>query len=109
MRKLVLNAAALGLLVAAGTAAAQSDSLEAGKQVYEAHCVKCHDSGKMGAPVLSDPSEWTELTRVPWSEVHALHLEDGMLTDAADDPAKGITAEQMEAATNYILSIVTKK
>jgi cytochrome c5 len=109
MRKLILNTAALSLLVVAGAASAQSDSLEAGKKVYEAHCVKCHDSGKMGAPVLGDPSEWTELTQIPWSEVHALHLEDGLLTDAADDPAKGITAEQMEAATNYILSVVAKK
>jgi hypothetical protein len=62
----------------------------------------------MGAPVLSAASEWEGLTEIPWSEVHALHLEDGMVTDAADDPAKGITAEQMEAATNYILSIVKK-
>lgn len=108
MKKLLLEAAAISLLVAAGAASAQSDSLEAGKKVYDARCVKCHDSGKMGAPVLSDPSEWEGLTETPWSEVHALHLEDGMLTDAADDPAKGITAEQMEAATNYILSIVRK-
>ena len=109
MKNLLLEAAAVSLLVAAGAASAQSDSLEAGKKVYEAHCIKCHDNGKMGAPVLSDASEWAELTQIPWSEVHALHLEDGLLTDAADDPAKGITAEQMEAATAYILSIVTKK
>jgi len=109
MKKLLLEAAATSLLVAAGAASAQSDSLEAGKKVYEAHCVQCHDSGKMGAPVLSDASVWKGLTEIPWSEVHALHLEDGLVTDAADDPAKGITAEQMDAATNYILSIVKKK
>jgi cytochrome c5 len=109
MKKLLLEAAAISLLVAAGAVSAQSDSLEAGKKVYDAHCVQCHDSGKMGAPVLSDASEWEGLTEIPWSEVHALHLEDDLLTDAADNPAKGITAEQMEAATNYILSIVKKK
>jgi len=109
MKKLLLEAATISLLVAAGAASAQSDSLEAGKKVYEAHCVQCHDSGKMGAPVLSDASAWEGLTEIPWSEAHALHLEDGLVTDAADDPAKGITAEQMDAATNYILSIVKKK
>ena len=34
MRKPTLNAVALSLLVAAGAASAQSDSLEAGKKVY---------------------------------------------------------------------------
>ena len=62
MKKLLLEAAATSLLVAAGAASAQSDSLEAGKKVYEAHCVQCHDSGKMGAPVLSDASVWEGLT-----------------------------------------------
>ncbi|MDH4039595.1 MAG: cytochrome c [Gammaproteobacteria bacterium] len=101
-----LSRSALILLVAAGTAAAQADDLAAGKQVYEATCSHCHDTGKMGAPVLSEKSDWENIDSIQWAEIHTLHLEDGMLRDAAEDPEKGITGEQMEAATKYILSVL---
>ncbi|MEE4146275.1 MAG: cytochrome c [Halieaceae bacterium] len=109
MNKPSMTIAALCLLATAGTASAEADNTDAGRQVYEATCSRCHDSGKMGAPVLEDPSEWTDHSAVVWSDVHAQHLDDGYVRDAAEDAKKGITAAQMEAATNYIVSIIGKK
>lgn len=108
MNKPSRNMAALCLLLTAGAGYAQADN-EEGRQVYEASCSRCHDSGKMGAPVLSDMSEWTDRTQILWSDVHLQHVDDGFLRDKSEDPVKGITADQMEAATNYMVSIVTKK
>jgi cytochrome c5 len=101
-----LSQAALILLVAAGTAAAQADDMAAGKQVYDATCSHCHETGKMGAPVLSEKSDWEDIDKIQWADIHKLHLEDGLLRDAADDPKKGITNEQMEAAVKYMLSVL---
>ena len=108
MNKPSMTLAAICLLATAGTASAEAD-MDAGRQVYEASCSRCHDSGKMGAPVLDDMSEWTDRGEILWSDVHAQHLDDGFLHDAAENPKKGVTAAQMEAATNYMVSIVTKK
>lgn len=109
MNKPSMTLAAICLLATAGTASAEADNMDAGRQVYEASCARCHDSGKMGAPVLDDMSEWTDRTQILWSDVHEQHLDDGFLSEAAEDSKKGITAAQMEQATNYMVSIVTKK
>lgn len=108
MNKPSMTLAAICLLATTGTANAEAD-MDAGRQVYEATCSRCHDSGKMGAPVLDDPSEWAEHTEIVSSDVLAMHLEDGFLHDAAENPEKGVTAEQMEAGTNYIVSVISKK
>ena len=104
MNKSSLTLAALCLVAAAGQVNAEVD----GKAVYEASCARCHDSGRMGAPVLDDMSEWTDASTIVWSDVHEQHLDDGLVRDAADDAKKGISAEQMEAATKYMASMVTK-
>ena len=109
MNKPSMTLAAICLLATAGPVSADAGSTDEGRQAYEATCARCHDSGKMGAPVLNDMSEWTDRTEILWSDVHLQHLDDGFLTDAAENPKKGITAAQMEAATNYMVSIVTKK
>ncbi len=109
MNKPSMTLAAICLLATAGQVSADAGNTDEGRQVYEATCSRCHDSGKMGAPVLEDVSEWADHTGILWSDVHAQHLDDGFLHDAAENPKKGITAAQMEAATNYIISVVSKK
>ena len=108
MNRLPMIISALPLLFVAGAAVADADNAE-GRLVYETSCARCHDSGKMGAPMLDDMSEWTDRTAMLWSDVHLQHLDDGLLRSADKDAKKGITAEQMEAATNYMVSIVSKK
>tara|TARA_R110001599_G_scaffold353688_1_gene595333 strand:- start:15681 stop:15998 length:318 start_codon:yes stop_codon:yes gene_type:complete len=100
-----IHIAAIFLLVTAG---ATAYAAEDGKQVYENTCAQCHDSGKKGAPMLDDMEEWTDRTQLLWSDVHEQHLDDGFL-GAPGDADKGVTADQMEAATNYMVSIVSKK
>ena len=109
MDKSSLNMAALCLLAAAGTAYADADKMQVGKQVYEASCSHCHDSGKEGAPVLADMVEWTDRTQILWSDVHLQHVDDGFFKDPGDGSMQEITADQMEAATNYMVSIAGKK
>lgn len=108
MNRISTIMSALFFLAVAGGASAEPDNAE-GLKVYETSCARCHDSGKMGAPVLDDMSEWTDRTAMLWSDVHLQHLDDGLLRSADKDAKKGITAEQMEAATNYMVSIVSKK
>jgi len=100
--------AASACLLLAVTAGANAESTDAGKQEYEKVCSHCHDSGKMGAPLLSEPGDWADYQPIVAADAHQLHLDDGLLRDAADDPEKGVTSEEMEAATNYIVSIVGK-
>ena len=109
MNKPSMTLAAICLLATAGTASAEADNMDAGRQVYEATCARCHDSGKMGAPVLEDASEWPDHAGIVWSDVHAQHLEDGFVYDAAENAKKGITAAQMEAGTRYIVSVISKE
>lgn len=105
MYKAPLHIAATFLLMTTGMT---SFAAEDGKQVYENSCASCHDSGKKGAPMLDDMEEWEDRTQLLWTDVHEQHMDDGFL-GAPDDAKKGITAEQMEAATNYMVSIVSQK
>ena len=105
MNKSALTLAALCLVATTGQVNAEVD----GKAVYEASCARCHDSGRMGAPVLDDMSEWTDVGDLVWSDIREQHLDDGLLRDAADDAKKGISEEQMEAATAYMASMLNKK
>jgi cytochrome c5 len=102
MYKSSMHLAAIFLLT---TASMTSYAADDGKQVYEDSCAACHDSGKKGAPMLDDMEEWTDRTQLLWTDVHEQHLDDGFL-GAPGDPKNGITAEQMEAGTNYMVSIV---
>lgn len=105
MHKPLIQLAALLLLCTAGMATYAAPD---GKQAYEDSCAACHDSGKKGAPMLDDMEEWTDRTELLWTDVHEQHLDDGFLGEPGDAD-NGITAEQMEAATNYMVSIVSKK
>jgi cytochrome c5 len=108
MNKLSKIVSALPLLVAAAAVSAGTENAE-GQQVYEKNCARCHDTGRMGAPMLEELSDWTDPSALVWSDVHLQHLDDGFLRSADDDAKKGISAGQMEAATNYIVSILGKK
>ena len=105
MLKHSTHIAAIFLLVTAGTTGYTAPD---GKQVYEDSCSGCHDSGKKGAPMLDDMEDWVDPTELLWSDVHEQHLDDGFLGEPGDAD-NGVTPEQMEAATNYIVSTVSKK
>ena len=104
MFKHSIKIAATFLLATAGTLGYAAPD---GKQVYEDSCASCHDSGKKGAPMLDDMEEWEDRTELLWSDVHEQHMDDGFLGEPGDAD-NGISAQQMEAATNYMMSIVSK-
>ncbi|MEZ5503799.1 MAG: cytochrome c [Halioglobus sp.] len=95
------------IFLCAAASCASADDMTSGKALYDKNCAKCHDTGKMGAPVLNDMPEWADRSNILWSDVHEQHLDDGLLRDASKDP-EGITAADMEAATNYMISIISK-
>jgi cytochrome c5 len=94
--------AVLGLAALAGLAACSTTGPEeplAGREsrpdygrglaVYSAHCARCHDSGKFGAPTLKDVDEWDDRS-FHWSSVLAEHVRRGF----AGMPANGPLSER---------------
>jgi hypothetical protein len=59
--------------------------------------------------MLSNMAEWTDRTELLWSDVQSQHNDLGFLSSAEKETGEGISPEQMEAATNYMVSIATKK
>lgn len=69
--------AAQSLALAKGVDEPQSGNKlnpQRGKQVYEASCAQCHDTGKNGAPRIRHPDEWNAAAIQSYSvmENHAL-------------------------------------
>ncbi|MEZ5503798.1 MAG: c-type cytochrome [Halioglobus sp.] len=107
MLKPSITAATLFLLAVTGTA--NADTTPDGKQVYDKVCSHCHDTGKMGAPLLSEPADWEDYDRpIVAADVHAMHIEDGLLREPGEDSDKSVTDAEMEAATAYIVSEISK-
>jgi cytochrome c5 len=48
---------------------ADASALAAGDQLYNTWCTGCHDTGRLGAPVIKgntyDPAEWIPILRAP--------------------------------------------
>ncbi|HHE31777.1 MAG TPA: cytochrome c5 family protein [Chlorobaculum parvum] len=76
--------------------------LAAGKEVYDASCAMCHDSGMMNAPKPGDKTAWEPRLAQGMDAVmkHTIEGLNGM-------PAKGgnpaLTDEQLQNAVDYML------
>ena len=79
-----------------------------GKQIYEAQCVKCHGTGKDGAPKLGDKAAWIDRARLGFDSVvrSAIHGHGAM-------PARGGMADlsdaEMKAAVTYMFQTSVKQ
>lgn len=62
-RLALAGALVLAALMAAAGARAQ-DADRSGEQIVRAQCVKCHESGKGGAPRIGDRSAWVERVKL---------------------------------------------
>lgn len=78
--------------------------LMVGRETYQTACASCHDTGKMDAPLIGNPKDWSERSDL-WGAVLSEHAKTGYL----EMPEKGghpeLTADAVEAATEYMLYV----
>lgn len=77
--------------------------LAVGKDVYEHACASCHDEGKDGAPAIGDQSAWVDRSPL-WSAVLFEHSKEGYLEMPARGSHMDLTDQQVDAASEYLLS-----
>ena len=75
-------------------------NLAHGRVVFQQHCMRCHDKGTEGAPVLGDPGDWTTRIDQPLSVLieHAIEGHGNM-------PARGQTDladQEIASAVAYV-------
>ena len=95
----------LALGLAAGHAWPDSHRMKDGRQVYEASCASCHDSGADGAPSISKPEDWDTRSSL-WEGVLFEHANKGYLSMPAKGGDAGLTEYDVDAAAEYMLTIV---
>jgi cytochrome c5 len=78
--------------------------LVVGRDTYNLACASCHDTGKMDAPLIGNPKDWSGRSDL-WDAVLAEHAKSGYL----EMPEKGghpeLTDEQIESATEFMLHV----
>lgn len=89
----------------AGTPGYESDArtynLAHGRVVFMDKCMRCHESGKKGAPILGDTGDWRERIEQPLDTLIA-HAIAGH----GDMPARGnqdISEQDVAAAVAYVV------
>ena len=116
MSRVYLNIAAACLLAMTGCSDGQDkeaasagmdwrgEQLRLGQETYEFACASCHDTGKLEAPLTGNPKDWSGRSDL-WDAVLSEHAKAGYL----EMPGKGghpdLTAESVDAATEYMLSL----
>ena len=86
--------------------ALDSEQLELGRRVFHHKCVKCHGSGREGAPVVGRPGAWAKRLEQP-VEVLVQHALDGYEGRHRRMPPKGgfpaLSDAEVTAAVHYIV------
>ncbi|ACF13218.1 cytochrome c class I [Chloroherpeton thalassium ATCC 35110] len=87
-------------------ALAANYNLEKGKEVYEATCQMCHNTGISNAPVVGTKDAWTERTKQGMETMIKKSIE-GYQGESGQMPAKGgnaeLTDEQVGNAVAYMV------
>jgi len=87
----------------AGTTSADTVSLAAGKDVYEAHCAACHARGLAGAPKYGDSAQWGQRL-----DGGLKALRENTLKGIGAMPPKGgcsgCTTAQITSAVDYMVA-----
>lgn len=77
-------------------------NLAHGRVVFNQHCLRCHEQGRKGAPVVSEPIDWVERLEQPLDTMisHAIQGHGDM-------PARGdteLTDQQIASAVAYVVN-----
>lgn len=82
--------------------------LQLGQETYESSCSQCHDEGIDGAPVIGDEESWSGRSPL-WSAVLLVHAKNGYLGMPAKGGCAELSAREVEAAGEYMLSVTFPK
>ncbi|MBA2492734.1 MAG: cytochrome c5 family protein [Gammaproteobacteria bacterium] len=86
--------------------AAQRGASPEGKSTYQAMCSSCHDSGALGAPMVTDKAQWQ--ARIA---IGAEALYSSAINGVGAMPAKGghsqLSEDEVKGAVDYIIAQVS--
>ena len=89
----------------AGAGVAEEDILRIGQDIAQAHCGRCHATGRQGSSPLSKaPPFRTLIKRYPLNHL-AEALAEGIMTGHPDMPEFTFEPDEIEALLDYIDSI----
>lgn len=77
-------------------------NLAHGRVVFQDNCLRCHESGRKGAPVIDDALDWFERLDQPLAA-----LIDHAIDGHGDMPARGetqLTDQEIAAAVAYVVN-----
>ncbi len=77
-------------------------NLAHGRVVFQDNCLRCHESGKQGAPVIGDALDWFERLDQPLAA-----MIDHAIDGHGDMPARGETQlsdQEIAAAVAYVVN-----
>ena len=92
-------------VLAAAQAWPESARMKHGRQVYADSCASCHDDGTDGAPSIRKPEDWGDRSSL-WEGVLFEHANTGYLSMPAKGGAAGLTEDDVDAAAEYMLTVV---
>ncbi|MBT4518734.1 MAG: hypothetical protein HOC23_01910 [Halieaceae bacterium] len=79
------------------------ERLEHGRQVYLQTCSGCHDTGDSGAPLLSEPGQWSQRSDL-WEAVLFKHANEGYGLMPAEGGDPQLQEYDVDAAAEYMMS-----
>jgi cytochrome c5 len=77
-------------------------NLAHGRVVFTEHCLRCHEQGRKGAPMLDESADWAERLAQPLDDLIS-HAIEGH----GDMPARGdadLTDQQVASAVAYVVN-----
>ncbi|MBT8064200.1 MAG: c-type cytochrome [Gammaproteobacteria bacterium] len=75
-----------------------------GRQTYELACASCHDTGKLDAPLIGNPKDWSGRSEL-WGAVLVEHAKTGYLEMPGKGGHEDLSEDAVEAATEYMLNV----
>jgi cytochrome c5 len=80
-----------------------TERVKHGKQVYVQSCASCHDTGKSGAPMLSQPEQWSQRSDL-WEAALFKHANEGYGLMPSGGGNQELQEYDVDAAAEYIMS-----
>ena len=79
----------------------RAHNLARGRVIFAEHCLRCHEQGRKGAPMLDDPADWSSRLEQPLAT-----LIEHAINGHGDMPARGDTElndQDIAAAVAFVV------